>query len=59
VIVPLLAGGLWRLTASAHFIGERFRTRAWENGVMAVLFVLALYAAANSVVALVKLVDGR
>ena len=55
VIVPLLAAGLWRITASPRFIGERFRTRAWENAVMAVLCALAVYAAANSVTALVKL----
>jgi Mn2+/Fe2+ NRAMP family transporter len=58
VIVPLIAGGLWRITSSAQFIGERYRTRAWENVVMAALFVLALYAAANSVMALVHLVRG-
>jgi hypothetical protein len=55
IIVPLLAGGLWRITASPQFIGERFRTRWWENGVMAILFVLAVYAAANSVAALAGL----
>jgi len=55
IIVPLLAGGLWRITASPQFIGERFRTRWWENGVMAVLFVLAVYAAANAVAALAGL----
>lgn len=58
VIVPLLAGALWRITASSHFIGPRFRTRAWENVVMALLFVLALYAALHSVVALVELFEG-
>lgn len=52
VIVPLLAGSLWYITASPRFIGEKFRTRAWENAVMALLFVLALYGAWNSIVAL-------
>jgi Mn2+/Fe2+ NRAMP family transporter len=52
VLVPFLAGGLWRITASSRFIGEEFRTRAWENAVMLVLFVLALYAAVNSVASL-------
>jgi len=58
VIVPLLAGGLWRITASARFIGERYRTRPWENVVMALLFALALYAAGNSIVALARVVSG-
>ena len=35
VIVPLIAGGLWRITASSTFIGEQFRARPWENAVMA------------------------
>jgi Mn2+/Fe2+ NRAMP family transporter len=56
VIVPLIAGGLWRITASSQFIGDRFRARPWENAVMALLFVLALYAAVHSVSALVTLV---
>jgi Mn2+/Fe2+ NRAMP family transporter len=56
VVVPLIAGGLWRITASSEFIGERFRARPWENAVMALLFVLALYAASHSVAALVTLV---
>ncbi|MGH9162672.1 MAG: Nramp family divalent metal transporter [Vicinamibacteraceae bacterium] len=58
VIVPLLAGGLWRITASSRFIGPRFRTRPWENIVMALLFLLALYAAVNSVVALIEHFEG-
>jgi Mn2+/Fe2+ NRAMP family transporter len=49
VLVPFIAGALWRITASRHFIGERYRTRWWENIVMAVLFVLAIYAALSSV----------
>jgi Mn2+/Fe2+ NRAMP family transporter len=56
VIVPLIAGGLWRITASRQFIGDRFRARPWENAVMALLFVLALYAASHSVAALVTLI---
>jgi Mn2+/Fe2+ NRAMP family transporter len=56
VIVPLIAGGLWRITASSQFIGDRYRARPWENAVMALLFVLALYAAFHSVTALFTLV---
>jgi hypothetical protein len=60
VIVPLLAGGLWRITASTRYIGAEFRTRPWENAVMAMLFVLAIYAAGNSVAAVARTIgEGR
>jgi len=49
VILPLLAGGLWWITASSRFIGPQYRNRWWENAVMACLFVLALYGAWASV----------
>jgi Mn2+/Fe2+ NRAMP family transporter len=48
VLLPLLAGGLWWITASARFIGEEHRNRWWENVLLAVLFVLALYGAVNA-----------
>lgn len=48
VLVPLLAGGLWIITARSKYIGKRYRTRPWENVVMGVLFTLALYGAFNS-----------
>jgi hypothetical protein len=54
VLVPFLAGGLWRLTASRRFIGAEFRARWWENLVMALLFALAVYAAIHSAQELVK-----
>jgi hypothetical protein len=48
VLLPLLAGGLWWITASARFIGEEHRNRWWENALLGVLFVLALYGAVNA-----------
>ena len=48
VLLPLLAGGLWWITASTRFIGAVHRTRWWENVIMAVLFALAIYGAFNS-----------
>ena len=48
VLLPLLAGGLWWITASARYIGAAHRTRPWENVVMAVLFALAIYGAYSS-----------
>jgi Mn2+/Fe2+ NRAMP family transporter len=45
ILLPLLAGGLWWITASARLIGAEHRNRWWENVVMAVLFSLATYFA--------------
>jgi Mn2+/Fe2+ NRAMP family transporter len=53
VILPLLAGGLWWITASSRFIGRTYRNRWWENAVMACLFVLALYGAVAAVQSIV------
>jgi Mn2+/Fe2+ NRAMP family transporter len=52
-LVPLLAGGLWWIAASPRYIGPRYRTRWWENAIMAILFALALTAAVGSIRALV------
>lgn len=49
VMIPALAGGLWWITASSGFMGAQLRNRWWENVVMAVLFVLALYGAFEAV----------
>src|SRR5574341_1224585 len=49
VLLPLLAGGLWWITASARHIGEQYKNRWWENLVMGVLFALAVYGAISSV----------
>lgn len=53
VMLPALAGGIWWITSSRQFIGERFRNRWWDHVVMAVLFILAIYgtvAAAKSII---------
>jgi len=49
ILLPLLAGGLWWITASGRYIGEKHRNRWWENAVMAVLFGLAIWGAIGSV----------
>ena len=54
VLMPMLAGGLWWITASSRYIGEPHRNRWWENVVMAVLFALAVYGAVNSVRAIAQ-----
>jgi Mn2+/Fe2+ NRAMP family transporter len=53
ILLPMLAGGLWWITASGRLIGERYRNRWWENVVMATLFLLALYFAVRAVADLV------
>ncbi|HUG53361.1 MAG TPA: Nramp family divalent metal transporter [Vicinamibacteria bacterium] len=57
VLVPLLAGGVWWLAASSRYIGPEHKTRPWENAVMAVLFVLALYGALGSVRSIAQVVQ--
>lgn len=56
VLLPLLAGGVWWLTASERFIGKEFKNRPWENVLMAALFLLALYGAVSSVQTIVEFV---
>ena len=53
ILLPLLAGGLWWITASARLIGRQYRNRWWENLVMGALFSLALYFAFRALVTLV------
>ncbi len=57
VLLPFLAGGLWWITASARYIGPRFRNSWWENCVMALLFVLAIYGAVSSVSSIIQFVN--
>jgi hypothetical protein len=45
VLLPLLAGGTWCITASSRYIGAQYRNRCWENAVMAILFALAICGA--------------
>ena len=49
ILLPMLAGGLWWITASERLIGREYRNRWWENGLMAVLFALATYFAIQAV----------
>jgi hypothetical protein len=45
LLLPILAGGLWAITASSRFIGPRYRNGVWENALMALLFALAAMGA--------------
>ncbi len=42
-LVPILAGGLWRITASEKYIGREYKNRLWENLVMLLTFALAVW----------------
>ena len=48
VLLPLLAGGLWWITASERLIGREHRNRWWENLLMGALFALAVYFAVQA-----------
>lgn len=48
LLIPVLAGGLWWITASPRFMGAEYRNRWWENLVMGVLFVLAVWGTVNT-----------
>ena len=58
VLIPLLAGGLWWITAGERFIGPAYRNRWWENLVMAVLFALAVWGAVGAVRSVAGIVLG-
>jgi hypothetical protein len=45
VLLPILAGGLWWITAHPKLIGRQYANRWWENLVMLLLFGLALWSA--------------
>jgi len=53
MLLPLIAGGLWWITASSKCIGEEYRNRWWENLVMAFLFCLAAFGAWKSIESIV------
>ena len=53
VVLPVLCGALWILTARSAFIGAEWRNRWWENGFLAALFVLSIWGAWQSVVSIV------
>jgi Mn2+/Fe2+ NRAMP family transporter len=53
ILLPMLAGGLWWITASPRLIGPQHRNRWWENAVMGTLFLLAAYFAVRAAVSLI------
>ena len=54
VLIPLLVGGLWWITARTEYIGSEYRNRMWENALMGVLFAVGLWGAYHSVLSILK-----
>jgi Mn2+/Fe2+ NRAMP family transporter len=55
LLLPLLAGGLWWITASPRLIGPEHRNRWWENILMGTLFAVATYFGFRALVGLLAL----
>ena len=52
VVLPLLCGSLWYITARTAYIGPVYRNGYWENGLMAGLFALSVWGAYQSVISI-------
>lgn len=52
VVLPILAGSLWCLTARSTFIGTDYQNKWWENTVLAGLFLLSIWGAYQSAMAI-------
>lgn len=56
ILVPLIAGGIWWITADASIIGERYCNRWWENALLLFLFCLVVWGAYGAIQAFAKMV---
>ncbi len=54
VVLPVLCGSLWYISARTSFIGANYRNSVWENALMAALFTLSLWGAWQSAAAITK-----
>lgn len=52
LVLPILCGALWLLTARTAFIGAEWRNGLWENGFLAALFALSIWGAWQSAIAI-------
>jgi Mn2+/Fe2+ NRAMP family transporter len=50
VVLPVLCGSLWYITAREAFIGREYRNGRWENALMGGLFILSIWGAWQSLV---------
>ena len=51
VVLPVLCGSLWYMTAKTELIGSAYRNKWWENALMSGLFVLSIWGAYQSIIA--------
>ena len=58
IVLPVLCGALWLLTARSTYIGATYRNGMWENAVLAGLFLLSLWGAWQSVIAIAEVIGG-
>ena len=49
LLLPIIAFGLLMITANSRFIGERYKNRWWENGLMVAMLCLAVWSAYKAV----------
>lgn len=49
VLIPVLVGGIWWITASSRFIGAQYKNRWWENLALLALFIVSLWGAWGSI----------
>ncbi len=59
LVLPVLCGSLWVITARRAFIGDAYRNRVAENSLMAGLFVLSIWGAWQSFNAFSALLTGE
>ncbi len=52
IVLPVLSGGLWFITARSKYIGLNYRNKWWENVILAALFILAVWGAYQSILAI-------
>ena len=52
ILLPVLAAGLWKITASPQLIGTEYQNRRWENLVMAAWLVLSVIVAVKAIQAI-------
>lgn len=57
IVLPLLCASLWYITARQHCIGTAYRNNVWENALMASLFVLSVWGAYQSAMAIVTVLS--
>ena len=58
VLIPPILYGIWRITADERYIGAKHRNRWWENLVVVVLFVTAVYGVWKSVESVIEKLSG-